>query len=195
MKDAEEDAGETTALGRRLTASGDVVGVKLRRTEELGKTRTDVDVNASEVSGSRELVKGRTEVDGKASGVSGNRELVKGTGRVDVDVETSVVSGSRELVKGRTEVEADVMTALVCEQGTTVVIVTSRSVVRVFLAVRGQSVTEAGHLVTVSVTVERIVEVVEETRVVVEDSESSLVDAVNTDGAFVGDTTTLLVVA
>ena len=34
---------------------------------------------------------------------------------------------------------------LVFEQGTTVVIVISRSVVRVFLAVRGQYVTEAGH--------------------------------------------------
>ena len=36
-------------------------------------------------------------------------------------------------------------TTLVFEQGTTVVIVISRSVVKVFLAVRGQFVTEAGH--------------------------------------------------
>ena len=131
-------------LGRRLTASGDVVGVKLRRTEELGKTRTDVDVKASEVSGSEELVNGRIDVDVNSSEVSGSRELVMGTGGADVDVETSVTSGSTELVKGRT-VEVDVITALVCEQGTTVVIVTSRSVVKVFLAVRGQSATEAGH--------------------------------------------------
>lgn len=50
----------------------------------------------------------------------------------------------------------------VSEQGTTVVTVTSRSVVIVLFAVRGQSVTEEGHLVKVSVRVERIVEVVHE---------------------------------
>ena len=162
-------------LGKRLTASGDVVGVKLISIEELVKNRTDIDVKASEVSGSRELVEGKTDVELPASGVS----------------------GSKELVANDTDVEAGVVAALVCEQGTTVVMVTSRSVVKVFLAVRGQSVTEAGHWVRVSVTVERIVEVVEESRTDVDVGKSSIIDVdsmdnIRLDVAFVGDTTTLV---
>jgi hypothetical protein len=182
-------------LGKRLTASGDVVGVKLRRTEELGRDRCDVDFKASDVRGCWELVIGSTDVDVKASEVSSRAELVENS--TDIDVKTSGVDVDRELVDGNTEVDESVVVALVCKQGTMVVIVTSRSVVNVFLAVRGQSVTEAGHFVIVSITVERIVDVVEDAEIVDEGKETTLVDVKSADVvrlivAFVGDTTTLV---
>ena len=76
---------------------------------------------------------------------------------VSVTVESivEVVEDARTVVAGNkislvVVVSTDVAfvgdtTTLVFEQGTTVVIVISRSVVKVFLAVRGQFVTEAGH--------------------------------------------------
>jgi hypothetical protein len=75
----------------------------------------------------------------------------------DISVDGSLLT-ARGVVVG---VKSDSTTAeLDVLQGTTVVIVVSRSVVRVLCAVRGQSVTEAGQRVIVSTIVDTRVAVV-----------------------------------
>lgn len=80
---------------------------------------------------------------------------------IDIDVMTSV---SEKLVKFTVEVDDATAIELleVSEHGTSVVAVVTRVVVNVLLAVRGQLLTEEGHLVMVSTMVESTVDVVKE---------------------------------
>lgn len=84
----------------------------------------------------------------------------------EVDTFDAVTGETGVLVKlGRVD-EIDKVAEEVSEQGTTVVTVISRSVVMVLFAERGQSVTDEGHLVNVSVRVERIVDVVHDVELI-----------------------------